>query len=403
MDSDPASQSNFTYIQCSIQNANELNIRLAKLQQILNETLWRFQIVKSDLVLMDYGRVNHLFAENHHTAKSINDRQQNMIYELMKERKRRRSSASIGGMTMSVIVPSSVPSHANFGDNLNQVSLTRNESKASLIKQRTFTNTTTNMFDANYGKLHANSHHRSHESQRSLSLIYPLNKNKRSNLTVMKLLANVETLSTLCLKEEKLSEANQLVKMYASKKEACKSFEFREIIFYTVYQKTIDELNKFNKLQQKQAGSELSVKKRQNLIDLSMQSLDMAKITENLLSFVEKDDEFLKCIFLCDTITIANVDLKVASNLIDYARIKLNQNLIASSANNDVTTKSKDDNEDEKTTSSKTSKDAAYSSDSDENFKKSSAKLKRKNRMKSIIFCTLYVMFFFTSNRIRGA
>ena len=94
-------------------------------------------------------------------------------------------------------------------------------------------------------------------------------------------------------------------------------------------------MNRTQQQQQQQSNidRDMSKKKRQNLIELSMQSLDMAKITENLLSFVEKDDELLKCIFLCDAITISNVDLKVAANLIDYARIKLNQNLISTKAN----------------------------------------------------------------------
>ena len=300
---------------------------------------------------MEYGKVNSLYANHLHTAKSISDRQENMVYELMKERRRRRSSVSLGTIALTVVgAPSSMSAASNFSEQNQHVnSLKRNESKSSLVKPRTNTNTQQSVvLNSNFPKLqsthhqhhhnHHHHHHRSHESQRSLSLIYPMNKNKRTNLTVMKLISSIETLSTLCLKEDKFSEANQLVKMHASKKEACKSFEFREIIFYSVYQKTIDDLNKLSRLSklqnQSQQGNDMVKKQqRQNLIDLSMQSLDMAKITENLLSFVDKDDELLKCIFLCDTITIANVDLKVASNLIDYARIKLNQNLIGNGAN----------------------------------------------------------------------
>ena len=369
-------EANINYSHCSIQTQIELNSRLAKFQQIINETLWRFQIVKSDLVQMEYGKVNNLFMENLQSAKSINDRQENMIYELMKERKRRRSSASLGPITISMVAPSSsIPSASIF--NNGEQSLKRNESKSSLAKNRALTNTISTLNNKQ-------SHHRSHESQRSLSIIYPMNKHKRSNLTIMKLLSNIETLSTLCLKEFKFSEANQLVKMYASKKEACKSFEFREIIFYSVYQKTIDELHKFNKVQQQQNNSTLDMgkKQRQNLIELSMQSLDMAKITENLLSFVDKDDELLKCIFLCDTITISNVNLKVSANLIDYARIKLNQNLIGTKAKENT---SQIQNENESVSSNKKSKQKAMESSSDsgdENSKRPVTKFKRKMKSK---------------------
>ena len=368
-------------MQCSIQNSTELNSRLTKLQQVITETLWRFQIVKSELVQMEYGKVNNLYSNDLNTVKSISDRQENMVYELMKERRRRRSSASLGAITVSVL------GTQNFADSLahqNQSHLKRNESKSSLVKPRTLiSNVQSNLSKPQSGSNNAQHYrNRSRESQRSLSLIYPMNKFKGTNLTIMKLLASIETLSTLCLKEQRFSEANQLVKMYASRKEANKSFEFREIIFYSVYQKTIDELNKIQK-QQKQSGHEIVKKQRQNLIDLSMQSLDMAKITENLLSFVDKDDELLKCIFLCDTITISNVDLKVASNLIDYARIKLNQNLIGNNTNAAVLLTDKNKNENSSfSRKANQQNNLGNSSDSDENTDKSIKKFKRKSKSK---------------------
>jgi hypothetical protein len=117
-----------------------------------------------------------------------------------------------------------------------------------------------------------------------------------------------------------------------------------------------------------------------------MQSLDMAKITENLLSFVEKDDELLKCIFLCDAITISNVDLKVAANLIDYARIKLNQNLISAKPNeNQASSSHKNGAESESLSKQSRQKTLDNSSDSDENTKKSTSKLKRKMKSNLLI------------------
>ena len=311
---------NLNSINCSISNSKELNTRFSKLQQIVNETLWRFQIVKCDSVQIEFGHINNLSFDSQ-TARSVSDRQESLVFDLMKERKRRLSTAS----NVSTNLLESYKQdqlHSSLKQPKND-QYKSSQSRDVPRRRGTFTTGVSSYSSA------AKPQRRSLESQRSLSLIYPMYKNKRSNMSVMKLLSNIETLSTLCLKEGKLTEANQLVKMYSSNKDACKSFEFREIIFYSVYKQTVEDLIKLNSKQQQGKESRQASKKQQNLIDMSIQSLDVAKLTENLLS-LEKENELLKCIFLCDTIIVSKLDLPLAASLTDYARIKLNQNLISS-------------------------------------------------------------------------
>jgi len=195
----------------SITSDQEMSKRLAKLQHLINETLWRFQLIKSENFQLEYGCVNSILFESN-SFSLLNDNQEALIYELMKTRKRNFSSAS---------------SYISESKNSKQTKQSLTESRN---RGKTFTS-----------QLSRDENRRSFESQRTLSLILPSPKtNKHTNQTVMKLIASVETLSSLCLKEAKISEANQLIKMYASNKEACDSFEFRQIVFHSVYQKLIE-------------------------------------------------------------------------------------------------------------------------------------------------------------------
>ena len=56
------------------------------------------------------------------------------------------------------------------------------------------------------------------ESKRSLSLIYPSGRQKRTNSTIMKLLSNVESLSALFQKNSNQEAANQLIQKYGKNK-----------------------------------------------------------------------------------------------------------------------------------------------------------------------------------------
>ncbi len=187
---------------------------------------------------------------------------------------------------------------------------------------------------------------RSAESHRALSHILSNShtKSKRSNSIVTKLLASIETLSTLCLKEAKLGEASQLVKMYSTNpiySKAINSFEYRQILFHSIYQQTIADLNKL-----KRNSAAEGSKNGKKLMELSMQSLDVAKITENLLDF-ENENELLQSIFLLDILAVSKFDLTLSSNLVDYARIKLNQYLMKCSSNASATEKDKSNKENE--------------------------------------------------------
>jgi hypothetical protein len=268
----------------SISNVQELNKRFIKLHYIINETLWRFQLIKYDLFQLEYGRINsNLYEPNMNTL--LNDKQESLCYELMKQRKRNMSSAS-----------SFVSSRQQQQQNRTH----RVKTIGSIVNIE-------------------NNNRRSFESQRSLSIILPTPKYKNSNQTIMKLLSSIETLSSLCLKESKLNEANQLIKMYASNKEACESFEFCQTVFKSVYTKTLDDLHELD-LKINNNDTQIMA----NLIEDSLQSLDLVKLTHDLLS-IEKDNHLMQSLFLCDIICTRNkFSLKLSNNLADYARTKLN-------------------------------------------------------------------------------
>lgn len=59
------------------------------------------------------------------------------------------------------------------------------------------------------------------------------------------------------------------------------------------------------------------------LIEKSLQSLQLDKLTENMMAF-DKDNELMQCIYLCDAVTVSNIDLELSAQIIDYARRKLN-------------------------------------------------------------------------------
>ena len=51
--------------------------------------------------------------------------------------------------------------------------------------------------------------------------------------------------------------------------------------------------------------------------------MDLVKLCENLLS-IDKDNQILQCIILCDILCTAKYNLSLTLDLADYARVKLN-------------------------------------------------------------------------------
>lgn len=164
---------------------------------------------------------------------------------------------------------------------------------------------------------------RSVESHRSLSLIYPVNKYKRSNQTIMKLLADIPTLSVLCLKEHKFTEANRLYQMYASS-ESASSFELRQIRYHAAYENCLGELRR---LSEKKANLKARNDDQSDrvLIEESLLSLDIAKVIEPILE-IERDESLIQAIVLVDAVASSNFNLGLSLALIDHSKSKLNSN-----------------------------------------------------------------------------
>lgn len=181
---------------------------------------------------------------------------------------------------------------------------------------------------------------RSLESQRSLSLIYPINKYKRSNQIVMKLLSDLPSLSVLCLKEHKFAEANQLYQAYSSSTSNSNSsgdvvvvqnsFELRQIKYHAAYEHCLSELRR---LGEKQASlstrtmmspsSSSSGNHDSSLIEESLLSLDIAKVLEPILD-IERDENLIQAIVLSDVVAASNFNLGLSLALIDHCKSKLN-------------------------------------------------------------------------------
>jgi len=134
----------------------------------------------------------------------------------------------------------------------------------------------------------------------------------------MKLLADIESLSAYCLKQSKLNEANQLVKMYSSR--AASSFEFRQIVFRSIYQETQTKLIELS------TSYDMEHQDERGFVKLNMQSLNLAKLCESLLSF-ERDNELMQAMFLSDLLVCTRANLNLSWELANYARIKLNVHL----------------------------------------------------------------------------
>jgi hypothetical protein len=193
---------------------------------------------------------------------------------------------------------------------------------------------------------------RSLESHRSLSIIYPLNKYKRSNQTVMKLISNIQTLSVLCLKEHKFSQANQLVKMYSPPKSTTptadqtlalqshpsSSFEFGQILFHSAYEQCLSELVRINRRKEQNINNKNNDdvhgdEEVSELAEDSLLSLDIAKATQPLIE-LKNETDLVQSIILCDLVVTSNLNLSLSLGLVEYSRAKLNK--IASQQNENI-------------------------------------------------------------------
>jgi hypothetical protein len=118
-------------------NSNDTTTtRLSKIQKLINETFWRFQVIKPEQILLDYGRISNLASSANNISPDspslINDTHHIIIYDIIKKRKRSGSSGS---------------SHHPFVESLNISTTKSNQSKATeqqpislaLNKMRTLT------------------------------------------------------------------------------------------------------------------------------------------------------------------------------------------------------------------------------------------------------------------------
>ena len=79
----PKLEDSVTTAHCSI-SIKELVARASKLQQVVGDTLWRYQLVKPDVVSLEYGVLDGLLVDVDGNGRR---EQETEVYELMKKRK----------------------------------------------------------------------------------------------------------------------------------------------------------------------------------------------------------------------------------------------------------------------------------------------------------------------------
>lgn len=227
------------FINCSIDNNDELNSKLNKLNDLVNETLWRFQLVKPNWIKNEYGSIS--LVQN---IDSSTQSEEAIAYSILKK--------------------------------------LRNQNKLSK-------------------KL---------ESQKSLSLILshqPRNYN-RSQI-IMKLLADSETLCVICLKEQKLSGANELVLQALNEQK--ESLVFDQVKLFGSYEDTVVELKKID---------DCKLKISTNLItNDSLMAVELSKRIEELRKKIKPE-------FLSDLVVVSEANSIVNRHLINFIGINTELN-----------------------------------------------------------------------------
>lgn len=276
----------FSSVDEKLENFHKIHSRSKKLLQLVNETLWRFQLIKPVNIKVDFGQIN-IITNSLEQKHIINDNEQNLVYHFMRKRQRRDSNIS------------SITNH----------DIVKNEN-LTMSLNRSFKNLD---FRINNTSQQNRANRRSLGSNRSLSLIYPQTKNSLTNSTIMKIISEIKTLSVICLKECKSNEANQLVKLYSTKLDVANLFEFDQISFNSIYQNSMDEILLLD-----------SQKSTETIHEQSLLNLKISKIINNLIQF-DKSKPLVQSLIICDFLITLRIDIKIIIRLIEFVSINLNQ------------------------------------------------------------------------------
>ena len=259
-------QSQAKYLKYSSLNWNEMSSRLVQLQQLVNETLWRFQLVKSKQVSNDYGKVSlNILGTN---PSVINE--ELFTYVIMQSTSLEKSDRKKSDKNSST-----------QGKRQRKISTKSAATVSSLTK---------------------------------LSNCLQNNFKQRTNLIIQKILSNKETLCAILLKENKFNEAKQLIKMYDKENDFRNSFEYKQVVYCEVFESTIQSLKEFNRNLKLNSN---------NYIDKSMLSIQINKAIDNLAT-ISDVDQISYLMNICDLITVSNVNMNVCEYLNEYASRSLN-------------------------------------------------------------------------------
>ena len=266
-------------------NFDKIYLRSKKLLQLVNETLWRFQLIKPGNLKVSFGQIS-ILTKNVQNQHIFNDYEQNLVYHFMRKRQKRCS---------------------NISSNTNYNSIKNENLNMSL--NRSFKYLELRIFNGHQNKCKK----LSLASYRSSSLIYTQVKNRKTKSIIMKLISDIRTLSVLCLKEFKSNEANQLVKLYSTKQNSANLFEFRQISFNNIIQNSIDKILLLD-----------SQKSTETIHEQSLFNLKISKIIDNLIQD-EKAKPLIQSLIICDFFITLKVDIKIIVRFIEFVSINLNK------------------------------------------------------------------------------
>jgi hypothetical protein len=269
--SDPTTTANHQYLCCSIKTKAEYTMRLIRLQHLINETIWRFHIVKHDSIPNDYGKI--VYFSN--------------VYDI---------NANDELLTSLII--------------RNQMNNDQRKTSNASARIRANSANTQNSSNGHVTSFVHNSPYRCLTTSSGSS-------KRRTNAIVMKLLADTDSLCVLCLKESRTNEANQLLKLKYNSNNGTtnltKQFAFEQIKYFVEHEQALNDIEYLNSTH---ASSEITI-----LSDIVL--IKLFKIVDRLIE--NEDDPLQKTILLADFLIISQTNVNVAKHIIDYTLKKLEE------------------------------------------------------------------------------
>ena len=251
--------------------STQVRMRMRRLEQLVDESIYRFQLAKSDAVKMEYGHISLVTDNNNNKGgdeQESDEAESQVVYEVMKRRR-----LSFNSLDTSATSPPPPPPQ-----------------QLDPFRLRKYKNV-----------------------RKQLDQVCTLRSKRTPVSIVTKLLADVDSLASMLLVERKYEAAAQLVNMYAAPlpggagaggggvdKARSGSFEYRQIAFRLKYQQTLANMSKLDN----------NSSNRSNVI----------KLADELLDLIDPQQPVQQLIVLADLVlSSSSSDTTKTALLVEYA------------------------------------------------------------------------------------